>query len=92
MIIECQYQNNGLLMSLSDYSAEYFLGVATLPVETYELPPPYTPSAQGNIPVINCKVCQTIISLDGRQHSYVVKCPVCNEATVSMFFFAIMFV
>ncbi|BFZ13376.1 hypothetical protein BsWGS_16415 [Bradybaena similaris] len=67
--------------AVQDTGADYFLGAATLPVETYELPPPYTPSAQGNIAVINCKVCQTIISLDGRQHSYVVKCPVCNEAT-----------
>ncbi|XP_059158772.1 type 2 phosphatidylinositol 4,5-bisphosphate 4-phosphatase-like isoform X2 [Physella acuta] len=54
---------------------------ATLPVGTDELPPPYTPTAQGGIPMINCKVCQAIISLEGKQHQFVVKCSVCNEAT-----------
>lgn len=51
-----------------------------------ELPPPYTaiasPDASG-VPVINCRVCQSIINLDGKLHQHVVKCTVCNEATVS---------
>ncbi|XP_017725829.1 PREDICTED: type 2 phosphatidylinositol 4,5-bisphosphate 4-phosphatase [Rhinopithecus bieti] len=51
-----------------------------------ELPPPYTaiasPDASG-IPVINCRVCQSLINLDGKLHQHVVKCTVCNEATVS---------
>lgn len=51
-----------------------------------ELPPPYTaiasPDAVG-IPVINCRVCQSLISLDSKLHQHVVKCTVCNEATVS---------
>ncbi|RUS87911.1 hypothetical protein EGW08_004327 [Elysia chlorotica] len=55
--------------------------VATLPIGTDELPPPYTPTAQGGIPMINCKVCQAIISLEGKQHLFVVKCSVCGEAT-----------
>ncbi|GFO43413.1 type 1 phosphatidylinositol 4,5-bisphosphate 4-phosphatase-like protein [Plakobranchus ocellatus] len=54
---------------------------ATLPIGTDELPPPYTPTAQGGIPMINCKVCQAIISLEGKQHLFVVKCSVCGEAT-----------
>ncbi|XP_025778329.1 type 2 phosphatidylinositol 4,5-bisphosphate 4-phosphatase [Puma concolor] len=49
-----------------------------------ELPPPYTaiasPDATG-IPVINCRVCQSLINLDGKLHQHVVKCTVCNEAT-----------
>ncbi|KAM7236378.1 hypothetical protein CapIbe_012050 [Capra ibex] len=49
-----------------------------------ELPPPYTaivsPDASG-IPVINCRVCQSLINLDGKLHQHVVKCTVCNEAT-----------
>ncbi|XP_045437511.1 type 2 phosphatidylinositol 4,5-bisphosphate 4-phosphatase isoform X3 [Pipistrellus kuhlii] len=49
-----------------------------------ELPPPYTaitsPDAVG-IPVINCRVCQSLISLDSKLHQHVVKCTVCNEAT-----------
>ncbi|CAL1544829.1 unnamed protein product [Lymnaea stagnalis] len=56
-------------------------GAATIPIGADELPPPYTPTAQGGIPMINCKVCQAIISLEGKQHLFVVKCSVCNEAT-----------
>lgn len=48
-----------------------------------ELPPPYTPSGHGNIPMINCKVCQAMINLEGKLHQHVVKCSSCNEATVS---------
>ncbi|TKC38476.1 hypothetical protein EI555_016730, partial [Monodon monoceros] len=51
-----------------------------------ELPPPYTaiasPDASG-IPVINCRVCQSLINLDGKLHQHVVKCTVCNEATLA---------
>uniref|UniRef100_A0A9J8BZ98 Phosphatidylinositol-4,5-bisphosphate 4-phosphatase n=1 Tax=Cyprinus carpio carpio TaxID=630221 RepID=A0A9J8BZ98_CYPCA len=49
-----------------------------------ELPPPYTaiasPDARG-VPVINCRVCQSLITLDGKLHQHVVKCTICNEAT-----------
>ena len=51
-----------------------------------ELPPPYTAIASpdaGGVPVINCRVCQSLINLDGKMHQHVVKCTVCNEATVS---------
>lgn len=51
-----------------------------------ELPPPYTTTAcpdTGGISVINCRVCQSLINLDGKLHQHVVKCTVCNEATVS---------
>lgn len=55
------------------------------PLVKAELPPPYTaiasPDASG-VPVINCRVCQSIINLDGKLHQHVVKCTVCNEATV----------
>nr|KAF6300795.1 phosphatidylinositol-4,5-bisphosphate 4-phosphatase 2 [Myotis myotis] len=49
-----------------------------------ELPPPYTSISSpdsGGIPVINCRVCQSLISLDSKLHQHVVKCTVCNEAT-----------
>lgn len=52
-----------------------------------ELPPPYTAIASsdaGGVPVINCRVCQSLINLDGKLHQHVVKCTVCNEATVSL--------
>nr|KAF6405457.1 phosphatidylinositol-4,5-bisphosphate 4-phosphatase 2 [Rousettus aegyptiacus] len=49
-----------------------------------ELPPPYTaiasPDASG-VPAVNCRVCQSLIGLDGKLHQHVVKCTVCNEAT-----------
>ncbi|XP_029701118.1 type 2 phosphatidylinositol 4,5-bisphosphate 4-phosphatase isoform X1 [Takifugu rubripes] len=49
-----------------------------------ELPPPYTAIASpdtGGVPVINCRVCQSLINLDGKLHQHVIKCTVCNEAT-----------
>lgn len=56
------------------------------PLLKAELPPPYTAIASpdaGGVPVINCRVCQSLINLDGKLHQHVVKCTVCNEATVS---------
>lgn len=65
------------------FSAELSLCLAA------ELPPPYTaiasPDASG-VPVINCRVCQSLINLDGKLHQHVVKCTVCNEATVTWIF------
>lgn len=51
------------------------------PYPADELPPPYTPTPQGGIPMINCKVCQALINVEGKQNQHVVKCNVCNEAT-----------
>lgn len=66
----------------------FFLILCPLPplLPKAELPPPYTAIASpdaGGMPVINCRVCQSIIQLDGKLHQHVVKCTVCNEATVS---------
>lgn len=61
--------------------------VTVPPIGADELPPPYTPSLQGGIPMINCKVCQSMINIEGKTHQHVVKCTVCNEATVSYFIF-----
>lgn len=50
-----------------------------------EDPPPYSPLASpesGSAPVISCRVCQSLISVEGKIHQHVVKCGVCNEATV----------
>ena len=58
--------------------------VTVPPIGPDELPPPYTPSPQGGIPMINCKVCQSMINIEGKTHQHVVKCNVCNEATVSI--------
>ncbi|KAK3086198.1 hypothetical protein FSP39_015093 [Pinctada imbricata] len=44
-----------------------------------ELPPPYTPSAHRA--TVNCKVCQALINIEGKQNQHVVKCDVCKEAT-----------
>ncbi|KAI2668734.1 Type I phosphatidylinositol 4,5-bisphosphate 4-phosphatase-B [Labeo rohita] len=49
-----------------------------------EAPPPYSPLGSpesGNAPVISCRVCQSLISVEGKVHQHVVKCGVCNEAT-----------
>ena len=59
--------------------------VTVPPIGPDELPPPYTPSPQGGIPMINCKVCQSMINIEGKTNQHVVKCSVCNEATVRNF-------
>lgn len=73
----------GSILGPSGFSAEISLCLAA------ELPPPYTaiasPDASG-VPVINCRVCQSLINLDGKLHQHVVKCTVCNEATVKGIF------
>lgn len=73
----------------------YYLTFADLPPPPFggepppilpgEQPPPYTPAngPQGGVPMINCRVCQSMINLEGRLHQHVVKCGVCHEATVS---------
>ncbi|KAK7088998.1 type 1 phosphatidylinositol 4,5-bisphosphate 4-phosphatase-like [Littorina saxatilis] len=55
--------------------------VCVPPIGPDELPPPYTPTPQGGIPMINCRVCQAMINIEGKQHLHVVKCSVCQEAT-----------
>ncbi|XP_051552840.1 type I phosphatidylinositol 4,5-bisphosphate 4-phosphatase-A-like [Myxocyprinus asiaticus] len=54
------------------------------PVLLGENPPPYSPLTSpesGSAPVISCRVCQSLISVEGKIHQHVVKCGVCNEAT-----------
>ncbi|XP_073164635.1 type 1 phosphatidylinositol 4,5-bisphosphate 4-phosphatase isoform X2 [Lepidochelys kempii] len=49
-----------------------------------EDPPPYSPMASpdsGSTPMITCRVCQSLINVEGKMHQHVVKCSVCNEAT-----------
>lgn len=33
--------------------------------------------------MITCRVCHSLINVEGKMHQHVVKCGVCNEATVS---------
>ena len=56
--------------------------VTVPPIGVDELPPPYSPAASGGIPMIQCKVCQSMINIEGKQHQHVVKCTSCDEATV----------
>nr|XP_055059382.1 type I phosphatidylinositol 4,5-bisphosphate 4-phosphatase-A [Misgurnus anguillicaudatus] len=54
------------------------------PVLLGENPPPYSPLTSpesGSAPVISCRVCQSLISVEGKIHQHVVKCGICNEAT-----------
>ncbi|XP_072885341.1 type 1 phosphatidylinositol 4,5-bisphosphate 4-phosphatase-like [Hemitrygon akajei] len=49
-----------------------------------EDPPPYSPMTSpesGSTPMINCRVCQSLINVEGKMQQHVVKCGVCNEAT-----------
>ncbi|KAG8537499.1 hypothetical protein GDO81_024427, partial [Engystomops pustulosus] len=57
-------------------------GGSVLPGED---PPPYSPLTSpesGSAPMITCRVCQSLINVEGKMHQHVVKCGVCNEATV----------
>jgi len=45
-----------------------------------ELPPPYE-SVPGGVPMVSCRVCQTMIDISGKKDQHVVKCTSCNEAT-----------
>ncbi|XP_040825718.1 type 1 phosphatidylinositol 4,5-bisphosphate 4-phosphatase isoform X4 [Ochotona curzoniae] len=54
---------------------------AVLPGED---PPPYSPLTSpdsGSAPMITCRVCHSLINVEGKMHQHVVKCGVCNEAT-----------
>jgi phosphatidylinositol-4,5-bisphosphate 4-phosphatase len=59
------------------------------PILPGEMPPPYSPptgdlgggGGGGGVPMINCRVCQAMINLEGRMHQHVVKCSICHEAT-----------
>ena len=53
-------------------------------IGTYELPPPYSSTVPGSVPTINCKVCQSLVNIEGRTQQHVVKCSICKEATVCM--------
>uniref|UniRef100_A0A6A7G2K0 Phosphatidylinositol-4,5-bisphosphate 4-phosphatase n=1 Tax=Hirondellea gigas TaxID=1518452 RepID=A0A6A7G2K0_9CRUS len=45
-----------------------------------EVPPPYDHSAAG-VPMVTCRVCQTMIDISGKMEQHVVKCAKCSEAT-----------
>ena len=56
--------------------------VVTMPtIGVDELPPPYTASSNQGVPMIKCKVCQSMINIEGKTHKHVVKCTVCSEVT-----------
>ncbi|CAB1317089.1 unnamed protein product, partial [Coregonus sp. 'balchen'] len=42
---------------------------------------PNKPQKSGSAPGISCRVCQSLISVEGKIHQHVVKCGICNEAT-----------
>ncbi|MGH0119098.1 UNVERIFIED_CONTAM: hypothetical protein FKN15_031431 [Acipenser sinensis] len=52
---------------------------SVLPIE--EDPPPYSLMTSGSTSKINCRVCQSLISVKANSHQHLVKCGVCNEAT-----------
>lgn len=56
------------------------------PIGPDELPPPYQAATQGNNAMVTCRVCQAMIDVSGKREQHVVKCNICNEATVSIFF------
>lgn len=77
---------------LTHIPTPHFLGFPPFPSSSQpsvllgEDPPPYSPLTSpesGSAPMISCRVCQSLISVEGKIHQHVVKCGVCNEATVS---------
>lgn len=79
----CPNDDLGLSVSSSAFPPFPEGHPAVLPGED---PPPYSPLTSpdsGSAPVITCRVCQSPINVEGKMHQHVVKCGVCNEATVS---------
>lgn len=56
-----------------------------------ELPPPYQSATQGGMPMVTCRVCQAMIDISGKRDQHVVKCCQCNEATVCLYMFFVLF-
>ncbi|KPJ07197.1 Transmembrane protein 55B [Papilio machaon] len=55
------------------------VNVSTIsPIGPDELPPPYQ---QAGMPMVTCRVCQSMIDISGKREQHVVKCSVCHEAT-----------
>ncbi|XP_054164464.1 type I phosphatidylinositol 4,5-bisphosphate 4-phosphatase-B-like [Oppia nitens] len=71
------YPNNSF--NTSQYNETY----VTVPsIGPDELPPPYSASISGGVPVIvACRVCGSMIDITGKREQHVVKCDNCNEAT-----------
>lgn len=83
----CTHRSFPFLVSRSCLSAGFppFPSPTQPSVLLGEDPPPYSPLTSpesGSAPVISCRVCQSLISVEGKIHQHVVKCGVCNEATV----------
>ena len=56
--------------------------VVTGPVMAVEeLPSLNPPSSYEGIPMVSCKVCQSMVNIEGKTHDHIIKCTVCNEAT-----------
>lgn len=47
-----------------------------------EVPPPYQQGTAGGVPMVTCRVCQSMIDITSKRDQHVVKCLQCNEATV----------
>ncbi|XP_066992161.1 type 1 phosphatidylinositol 4,5-bisphosphate 4-phosphatase [Anabrus simplex] len=62
-------------------TAEYDAGqhATVSPIGPDELPPPY--SAASRVPMVTCRICQSLIDISGKRSQHVVKCSQCNEAT-----------
>ncbi|XP_066141658.1 type 2 phosphatidylinositol 4,5-bisphosphate 4-phosphatase [Euwallacea fornicatus] len=57
-------------------------GQATVsPIGPDELPPPFYQAPEGGVPMVTCRVCQSMIDISGKREQHVVKCAHCNEAT-----------
>ncbi|XP_073840549.1 type 1 phosphatidylinositol 4,5-bisphosphate 4-phosphatase [Musca autumnalis] len=46
-----------------------------------EVPPPYQQGTAGGVPMVTCRVCQSMIDITSKRDQHVVKCLQCNEAT-----------
>ncbi|XP_023670474.1 type I phosphatidylinositol 4,5-bisphosphate 4-phosphatase-A-like [Paramormyrops kingsleyae] len=83
--------NGGALPGIAPFSVpskpQSFAGFSNAsqpPLLPQDDPPQYSPIASpesSNAPMISCRVCQSLISVEGKIHQHVVKCGVCNEAT-----------
>ena len=53
------------------------------PIGPDQVPPNFQAGPQSGMPMVTCRVCQAMIDISNKKDQHVVKCPQCNEATVS---------
>lgn len=81
----CVYEHSDGLTALQFSDAAYKNGpddqATVSPIGPAEVPPSFQ-QPQGGVPMVTCRVCQAMIDISSKREQHVVKCHICQEATV----------